>query len=249
MCPYARFQSAMFDRDTLIISYDPERGEPRGPRRRGLDYKAEGLGDCIECTLCVQVCPTGIDIRNGLQYQCIACGACVDACDSVMDKMGYPRGLIRYTTQNELELGQPRHLLRPRVLIYSGLLGAIAVALLVAVFLRIPLELDVIRDRNTLFREDADGRIENVYTLKIMNMDSRAHSYRLSATGIEGVTLRMDRPEIQVASGEVTEIPVTLSADPARLKERSTRVTFTLQASDSEKLKRVEEARFLGPAR
>jgi cytochrome c oxidase accessory protein FixG len=249
MCPYARFQSAMFDRDTLIISYDPKRGEPRGPRRRGLDYKAEGLGDCIECTLCVQVCPTGIDIRNGLQYQCIACGACVDACDAVMDKMGYPRGLIRYTTQNELELGEPRHLLRPRVLIYSGLLGAIAVALVIAVLLRIPLELDVIRDRNTLFREGADGRIENVYTLKIMNMDGHAHSYRLTAGGIDDLALRLDRAEIQVASGEVIEVPVTLSADPAWLKERSTRVSFTLQATDNERLKRVEEARFLGPGR
>jgi cytochrome c oxidase accessory protein FixG len=249
MCPYARFQSAMFDRDTLIISYDPKRGEPRGSRGRREDYKGRGLGECIDCTMCVQVCPTGIDIRNGLQYQCIACGACVDACDAVMDKMGYPRGLIRYTTQNELELGQPRHLLRPRVLVYSGLLAAIAAALAVAVLLRIPLGLDVIRDRNTLFREGADGRVENVYTLKIMNMDGRAHRYRLTAGGIEGVALRMDQDEIVVASGEVIEVPVTLSADSAWLKERSTRVTFTLQASDDDRLKRVEEARFLGPAR
>jgi cytochrome c oxidase accessory protein FixG len=249
MCPYARFQSAMFDRDTLIISYDTKRGEPRGSRARKEDYKGKGLGDCVDCTLCVQVCPTGIDIRNGLQYQCIACGACVDVCNSVMDKMGYPQGLIRYTTQNELELGKPRQLLRPRVLVYMGLLGAITAGLVAAVLMRIPLELDVIRDRNTLYREGEGGRIENVYTLKIMNMDGRDHSYRLSASGIEEIGLRMDKQEIPVASGEVVELPVTLTADPAWLKERSTRVSFTLQAIDNEKLKRVEEARFLGPGK
>jgi cytochrome c oxidase accessory protein FixG len=248
MCPYARFQSAMFDRDTLIISYDQKRGEPRGARRRTDDRGAKGLGDCVDCTLCVQVCPTGIDIRNGLQYQCIACGGCVDVCDTVMEKMGYAKGLVRYTTQNELDKGEPRKIFRPRVLVYSGILTAIAVALVVAVLLRTPLALDVLRDRNALFREASDGRIENVYTLKIMNMDTRAHTYRLSARGIEQIEVRADRTEIPVASGEVVELPVTLSADSAWLKVRSTPVDFVIEATDDPRQRVVEKTRFLGPA-
>jgi len=247
MCPYARFQSAMFDRDTLIISYDSQRGEPKGARGRKVDYKAQGLGDCIDCTLCVQVCPTGIDIRDGLQYQCIACGACVDVCDSVMAKMGYPKGLVRYTTQNELEGGLPRKILRPRVLIYSSLLGAIAMALVVAVLLRTPLELDVIRDRNALFRETTDGLIENVYTLKILNMDAESHRFRLTVSGIPGVALDADREVFDVGPGQVAELPVRLRVDPYNMKARSEKVVFELRAEDQPALRVKEEARFVGP--
>ncbi len=247
MCPYARFQSAMFDKNTLIISYDPARGEPRGARARGDDYKAAGKGDCIDCTLCVQVCPTGIDIRNGLQYQCIACGACVDVCDSVMDKMNYPRGLIRYTSENALG-GKPWRLWRPRVIIYSGLLAVIAVALVAAVLLRVPLQMDVLRDRNTLFREVDDDRIENVYTLKIMNMDSRPHAYTVSAAGIDDLRLRLDRESLVVAPGEVVDVPVRLQAKADHLDARSVPVTFTLTATDDPRLTVEETARFLGPA-
>jgi cytochrome c oxidase accessory protein FixG len=247
MCPYARFQGAMFDRNTLIISYDPARGEPRGSRQRGKEPKLQGLGDCIDCTLCVQVCPTGIDIRNGLQVGCIACAACVDVCDSVMDKMGYPKGLIRYTSENALE-GKPVKLLRPRVLIYTGILTAIVAALLIAVLLRVPLKVDVLRDRNALFRETFDGLIENTYTLKVMNMDNETHRYVLSAHGIEGLQLRTDRPEITVAAGEVAEVPVSLQADPASLTQRSTPVYFRLQAIDTDDLATEQGARFLGPA-
>jgi cytochrome c oxidase accessory protein FixG len=195
----------------------------------------------------VQVCPTGIDIRHGLQYQCIACAACVDVCDSVMDRMGYPRGLIRYTTQNELEVGRPRRILRPRVLVYSTLLGAIAIALVVAVLLRVPLELDAIRDRNQLYRETADGRVENVYTLKILNMDTRPHSYRLRATGVEGLAVAFDRAEISAAGGEVIELPVRVQAAPARLAARSTPIRFVLEAEDDPRLRKEEPARFVGP--
>ena len=165
MCPYARFQSAMFDKDTLIISYDKARGEPRGSRKKALDHRSAGLGDCIDCTICVQVCPTGIDIREGLQYQCIACAACVDACDQVMERMNYPKGLIQYTTENAAA-GQPVRLFRPRLLVYGLILVALAVALGVSLGLRTPLELDVIRDRNALYRQTSDGMVENVYTLK-----------------------------------------------------------------------------------
>jgi len=246
MCPYARFQGAMFDRNTLIISYDPARGEQRGARKRGADPKLQGLGDCIDCTLCVQVCPTGIDIRNGLQIGCIACAACVDVCDSVMDKMGYPKGLIRYTSENALE-GKPVKLFRPRVLIYSGILALIATTLVIAVLLRVPLKLDVIRDRNALYRETVDEKIENTYTLKIMNMDNEAHRYVLSARGIEGLQLRSDRADIAVAAGEVVEAPVSLLADPRNLSQRSTPVYFRVQASDTDGLSAEHHARFLGP--
>ncbi len=245
MCPYARFQGAMFDRNTLIISYDEDRGEPRGSRKRGDDYKSAGKGDCIDCTLCVQVCPTGIDIRNGLQYQCIACAACVDVCDSVMGKMGYPKGLIRYTSENAMEHKSWR-VLRPRVLIYSGLLALIAAALVIAVLLRVPLKLDVLRDRNALYRETFDGQIENSYTLKVMNMDSSTHRFIITARGIEGLKLQQDRPEVTVAAGEVREVPVRLQADEHNLKQRSTPIYFRVQTEDNE-LSTEQTARFLGP--
>jgi cytochrome c oxidase accessory protein FixG len=248
MCPYARFQSAMFDRDTLIISYDGARGEPRGSRRRGGDYRKEGLGSCIDCTLCVQVCPTGIDIRDGLQYQCIACGACVDVCDTVMEKMEYPRGLIRYTTQNELEQGAVRRILRPRVLVYGAILSAIGLALVISVLLRVPLDVDAIRDRNSLFRETPEGLIENVYTLRIMNMDTHPHVYTLSANGIPSLTLKTDQTRIAAASGDVIEVPVRLQADANDLKQRSTQIKFILRADDDARMKVDETARFLGPA-
>jgi cytochrome c oxidase accessory protein FixG len=246
MCPYARFQGAMFDPNTLIISYDEKRGEPRGARGRVVDPRSQNLGDCIDCTLCVQVCPTGIDIRKGLQYQCIACAACVDVCDTVMDKMGYPRGLIRYTTENALE-GKPSRILRPRVLVYGSLLAAIAVALVVSVLLRVPLDLDVVRDRNSLYRETNEGWIENVYTLRVLNMDDRPHSYRVSATGIDGLILLTDVERLAIETGQVREIAVRLQADPAVLTERSTRVAFRVEAEGEPKLVATEEARFLGP--
>jgi cytochrome c oxidase accessory protein FixG len=246
MCPYARFQSAMFDRDTLVISYDEKRGEPRGSRKRSADYRALGLGDCIDCTMCVQVCPTGIDIREGLQYECIACSACIDACDDVMDKMGYEPGLIRYTTENAME-GKRTRILRPRVVVYLAILLVLGSALLYSLLTRVPLELDVIRDRNRLFRETDTGLIENVYTLKIINMDSVAHTYRLTAGGIPGLQLLTDAAQIQAAPGEVKELPVRLRAAEADLTERSSGVVFELQDLEGANLEVREEARFLGP--
>jgi cytochrome c oxidase accessory protein FixG len=246
MCPYARFQGAMFDKNTLIISYDKVRGEPRGARGRVVDPKAQNLGHCIDCTLCVQVCPTGIDIRNGLQYQCIACAACVDVCDTVMAKMNYPKGLIRYTTENALE-GKPSRILRPRVILYGSLLVAIGAALVISVLLRVPLDIDVVRDRNTLYRETAEGLVENVYTLRVLNKDNEAHTYRLSATGIEGMVLHGETENIAIGSGDVRELAVRLEADPARLKERSSKITFHVEATDNPRLRDSEEARFLGP--
>ena len=214
MCPYARFQSAMFDRDTLIVTYDPVRGEPRGSRSRKADPKALGLGACVDCGLCVQVCPTGIDIRKGLQYECISCAACIDVCDGVMDKMNYPRGLIRQTTQNGLD-GQWtqsqmwRRIFRPRVLVYSGVLLALTVGLLTSLVVRTPLKVDVVRDRAALSRIVAGGRLENVYRIQIMNATETEQQYRLSATGLEGLELASDT-EVTVGPAESRWVPVRL---------------------------------------
>ena len=248
MCPYARFQSAMFDSDTLIIAYHPERGEPRGSRRRGTDPKQAGLGDCIDCNVCVQVCPTGIDIRDGLQYECIACSACIDGCDEIMDKMNYPRGLIRYTTENAA-LGNPQHILRPRVMVYATILLLLCGMLVTHLVQRIPLELDVIRDRNTLYRETRDGLIENVYTLKILNMDSRPHRYILTADGIDGLKLVLDAPEIVVEAGTVQQFIARIQADEYNMESRSVSIKFHLQATEANHLSTTEEARFVGPGK
>ncbi|MDT8282479.1 MAG: cytochrome c oxidase accessory protein CcoG [Gammaproteobacteria bacterium] len=247
MCPYARFQSAMFDHDTMIISFDESRGLPKGPRKKTVDKVESGLGDCIDCTICVQVCPTGIDIRDGLQYQCIGCAACIDACDDVMDKMGYERGLIRYTTENSLQ-GMQTHILRPRVIVYALILLGVTVGAFYSIITRTPIALDVIRDRNSLYRETNDGMIENVYNIKLLNMDSQPHSYTLTAEGIPGLVLKMDAKELFVKSGKVIELPVRVQVDAYNLKQRSSGITFTLKADDRDDLFAVEDARFLGPA-
>jgi cytochrome c oxidase accessory protein FixG len=246
MCPYARFQSAMFDKDTLIISYDEARGEPRGPRRRGTAARTVGLGDCIDCTLCVQVCPTGIDIRHGLQYECIACGACIDACDDVMDKMGSPRGLIRYTTEHALH-ATAAHVVRARMLVYASLLVLASGALLYSLFTRMPLILDVIRDRNALYREVRGARIENAYSLKVINLDDKAHAYRLGVSGMPGLELIAPLEPITVASGSVSNIPARLEA-PATAAGGVHRIVLTLTALDAPRIEVHEKTRFIGPA-
>jgi polyferredoxin len=297
MCPYARFQGAMFDRDTLIIAYDPMRGEPRGPRKRTLrdvfargrglldvatayDYvfratrhpsaadnrlqaagtimlgeanaearplpkfAPEELGDCIDCTICVQVCPTGIDIRNGLQYECIACGACVDACNDVMDKMGYARGLIRYTTQNAIDGGQTR-VARPRILVYTVLLVALVAAWAWGVTTRSSLIVDVLRDRNALYRSAADGSIENGYTLKLVNKAGEARAFHVEvASNTPGVALRqLDQP-IRAEAEEVLSLPLVLTA-PASVKGRQD-VVFTVRSEDGSASETVDST-FFGP--
>ena len=214
MCPYARFQSAMFDKDTLIVSYDTARGEPRGSRSRKADLSTLALGACVDCTLCVQVCPTGIDIREGLQYECIGCAACIDVCDTVMDKMNYPRGLIRFSTQNAMAgKWSPqqtlRRVLRPRVLVYSAVLLALCVALLWSLVQRTPLKVDVVRDRAALSRIVAGGKLENVYRLQVMNATEQPQRYRISANGLEGLVLASE-PELEVGPAESRWVAVRL---------------------------------------
>ncbi len=297
MCPYARFQSAMFDRNTLIIAYDPMRGEPRGPRKKGsltsvlerargliektaaYDYvfraahhhtaadnlvaargntaiadpglKAEPLpkfapdelGDCIDCTICVQVCPTGIDIRNGLQYECIACGACIDACNEVMDKVGYPHGLIRYATQNEID-GKPSKVLRPRIIAYGLLLLALLIAWGWSVTHRSELIVEVLRDRNALYRETATGA-QNDYTLKLVNKTQVARSYRISLKAPDGLTLQKGEVTVQTTAEQVLSMPMTVVANSKVAGKRD--IAFVVEATDGSSREEIKTS-FFGPA-
>jgi len=221
MCPYARFQGVMFDQDTLVITYDEARGDPRGARRKGVVPASVGKGDCTDCGICVQVCPTGIDIRNGLQYECIGCAACIDACDQVMDRMEYPRGLIRYSTENALRQhwGRKeilRHVVRPRTLIYGAFLVLITFAMIAGLAMRTDLRVDIIRDRATLAREVSDGQIENVYRLQIMNMVERERTVEIRVDGLDGATLQEGEPIVlpAAATGAAT-VQVRVPADAA----------------------------------
>ena len=247
MCPYARFQSAMFDSDTLVISYDPERGEPRGGRKRNTDYRAAGLGDCIDCNMCVQVCPTGIDIRDGLQIECIACAACIDICDSVMDRMSYPRGLVRYTSDRALTEKRQLKILRPRVLIYGGLLLALIVGFVATIGARTPVRLDAIRDRNMLYREVAGGEIENVFSLKLLNLDTQAHRYVISLEGPDGMRLELEGDDLSLDSGEVRRIPVRVLMSRDAIPGIGVDIVFRAQAEDAPRLEADAESRFIGP--
>jgi len=244
MCPYARFQSSMFDQDTLIVTYDPERGEPRGPRRRGTEPRELGLGDCIDCMLCVQVCPTGIDIREGLQYECIACAACIDACDSVMDKMEYPRGLIRYSTEHALE-HKRYNLWRPRTIVYSVILLTLLAGLVSSLVLSQPVILDVMRDRNTLYRDIGRAGIENSYTMRVVNKHNRDHTYRISVSGLDGITIRTDT-EFLVPAESVHTLPVSVTV-PHEAAAGGNVIEFRLQSIDDSSIAVVGESRFRGP--
>ena len=245
MCPYARFQSVMFDQDTLIVSYDPRRGEHRGPRRKDADYKAQDLGDCIDCKMCVQVCPTGIDIRDGLQIECIGCAACIDACDSIMEKMDYPKGLISYTTEHNLS-GKKTHLARPRLIGYAIALTAMMGLFAWAVHARSLVELDVIKDR-VLYRENEAGRIENVYTLKIMNKAQRDITYVIEASGLDGLVYE-GKHEITAQAGEVLSLPIELSIEPEKLPSSTNEIMFRVRASDDATINNDADSRFIGPS-
>lgn len=246
MCPYARFQSVMFDRDTLVVSYDRARGEPR---RRGArkSSRQEPAGDCVDCGLCVQVCPTGIDIRDGLQYECITCAACVDACDQVMARIGRPRGLIDYTTENTLN-GRRSRVLRPRLIGYGLVMVVMMGWFAAGLVQRVPLQVDVLRDRNQLYRLTADGRIENSYRLEILNKDQQAHDYRLSLEAPEGLTLVQGNPTFTLAGGEHRSLPVTVSGDPYAGEVRSATVRFRVSSSEPRStMETTHEARFIAP--
>lgn len=232
MCPYARFQSAMFDKDTFTVTYDAARGENRGPRsKKDVNYKEKGLGDCIDCNLCVHVCPTGIDIRNGLQYECINCGACIDACDDTMTKMGYPKGLISYTTEHTLQ-GRPAKIFRPKLVGYFMVLLVVSGAFMINLAIRKPLELDIIRDRGALYRETPEGLIENTYTLGIINKSQQPKTFVLSVTGIDGL-IWIGPDEVSLAGGESRNVVVSLALDPYDVSLPILPLTFSIQHLDN----------------
>lgn len=250
MCPYARFQSAMFDRDTLIITYDAQRGEPRGAVSRGEDRRSSGRGDCVDCGFCVQVCPTGIDIRNGLQYECIGCAACIDACNHVMGKNALPPGLIRYTTTRALDQHLDArqvlsHVLRPRTLIYTGILWAIIGALVVSVATRVPLKVDVIRDRRALAREVEGDRVENVYRLQVMNTSEQRHAYRVATEGLDGLQVASD-PAFEVEASATRSIVVRLQAPRDAIPPGSNRIALGIRSTDDAAIGVTEKTVFFG---
>jgi len=247
MCPYARFQSAMFDKDTLIVSYDPARGEPRGARKRtGRDERPEErrLGDCIDCTLCVQVCPTGIDIRNGLQYQCIGCAHCIDACNQVMDKMGYDPGLIRYTTEHELAGGRT-HWLRARSVGYAVALAVMITAFSIALVSRTPFEVDVLRERGELYQLNTAGEVVNQYRLRVLNKSQQQQSFDLAIES--DLPLRIvSKAVLEVEPGELLDVPLALATPREAVTVPSTPVEVELCATDGGAC-REQKTTFLGP--
>ncbi|MBL8439531.1 MAG: cytochrome c oxidase accessory protein CcoG [Zoogloeaceae bacterium] len=253
MCPYARFQGVMFDPDTLVITYDVERGEPRGTRKKGVDPRVVGKGDCVDCGICVQVCPTGIDIRNGLQYECIGCAACIDACDQVMEKMSYPKGLIRYSTENAIKKHWGRkeifgHVLRPRTLIYGGILAAICVAFLWGLATRAPLRVDILRDRATLAREVDGGWIENVYRLQIMNMTEAERAFEITVSGLENIRLEGGSKEFRIPAAAIESVAIQVQIPPDAARPGSSNpIYLEVKAVDDPSVFVREKSTFLMP--
>ena len=251
MCPYARFQGVMFDPDTLTITYDTERGEPRGSRKKGVIPISIAKGDCVDCSICVQVCPTGIDIRDGLQYECIGCAACIDACDQVMEKMDYPKGLIRYSTEHAIEqhwgwweiVG---HIVRPRIFIYSAILGAICVAFVWGIVNKASLRVDVIRDRAVLAREVEGGLIENIYRLHVINVSEAPHRYALSVSGLPGIDMVGERI-LEVPAAGARTFAVQVRVPPESGKKGSNQIFFDVKSLADEKVAVHEKASFLQP--
>ena len=255
MCPYARFQSVMFDKDTLVVTYDPVRGEPRGARRKSdqaiASQAASKRGDCIDCGVCVHVCPTGIDIRKGMQYECIGCAACIDGCNEVMDKLSLPRGLIRYSTENAIagknaEKDILPRMFRPRILIYASILFVIVGALFTALHLRTPFKADILRDRGSLARELGGGVIENNYRLQMINAAEQGVSYHLKASGLPG--LQVSPSEIRVDAASTRLIAIAIQAPGETVPAGSTKIVLEIEALDGSATV-MEKTTFYGPRR
>jgi len=245
MCPYARFQSVMFDHDTLIITYDQARGEPRGSRSKSADYKAKGLGDCVDCGICVQVCPTGIDIRQGLQYECIGCAACIDGCNQVMGKMGYPEGLIRYSSEHALEqkldfATMLRRVFRPRILVYTVVLWAIIIAAALTLGNRVPVKVDVIRDRIAMAAPD-DPLVQNVYRLAIMNTSEQPRQFRISVAGLDGLELESETQPITIDGASQRVIPVRLRIAKQQTVPGANPIVFTVKTVGTDEAIVIDE--------
>jgi len=244
MCPYARFQSVMYDENTLAVSYNKERGDPRGSRKRNIERKDDDLGDCVDCRMCVQVCPTGIDIRDGLQYECIGCAICIDACDAIMDKMNYQKGLISYTTKNTLEGRESKHT-RPKSIAYAVSLVLMTMIFSYFIATRTPLALDVMKDRGALFQLNGLGKFENSYVITAVNMTDIAHDFQLLVSGIDGIKFTTSS-RLRIEAGEVFTLPTTLEVDPKNMQTSAYPIIFELIADDDKQLQTTSESRFLG---
>jgi len=244
MCPYARFQSVMFDRDTLIISYDAARGDARGSRKKDDNPAALGLGDCIDCYMCVQVCPTGIDIRDGLQMDCIGCAACIDACDDVMDKMGYARGLVSYTSEAALA-GEPTRILRPRLVAYASAIIIMLGALWFALDARELVDMSVVKDRTVLYRKNSDGNIVNVYRLKITNKTQAPAHYELQIANDARLSLTRHYT-LDLKPGEIVDMPISVIMTGTSAESGMAHFDFVLV--DSVNSHTHEAANFIYPA-
>ena len=242
MCPYSRFQAVMFDKDTLIVAYDTARGENRGRRKRKEDPKKLGLGDCVDCNLCVEVCPAGIDIRNGMQYECINCGLCIDACDDTMDKFGYAKGLIKYTSEHALA-GKSVSKFRLKLVGYGVFTVLLFVLMGLWAFNRVPLETSILRDRNALYRVNYEGLVENTYTLRIINKTQKTLHFNITSDGVLGGILDVSK-NIKIGPGVMHRVPVTIIADGYDLKKKITDVNFTIQAVEDPEVKLVKTSRF-----
>ena len=241
-CPYSRFQSVMFDKDTLVVTYDNKRGEKRGPRKRKADPSALNLGDCVDCNLCVEVCPAGIDIRNGLQYECINCGLCIDACNDTMDKFGYKKGLIKYASEKQME-GAKTNPFRLKLVGYGTLTALLIMAMFTWMLQRTPIEASVLRDRNALYRVTYEGLIENPYTLTIINKTQRPLHYTIAIKGLEGASLYS--PDLTlVEPGLMKNIPVTVTAQGDDIKNKVSKLKFVITAKENPTISITKESKF-----
>ncbi|HJV07484.1 MAG TPA: cytochrome c oxidase accessory protein CcoG [Chromobacteriaceae bacterium] len=250
MCPYARFQGAMFDRNTLIISYDANRGEPRGPQRKQADSQSKA-GHCIDCGICVQVCPTGIDIRQGLQYTCIGCAACIDACDNVMDKIGAPRGLIRYTSEATLEQQLPepgfgQRLRQPRVLFYLLLVGSVLALSLMSLLNRPTFKADIMRDRASLVRETNDGWLENSYSIRLTNATEAPQRLALGVEGLPGIRLADGPRVVTLPPTQTITLGVRAQVEPQHADKGAHDIHFVVRSLTHDGVIRREQSSFIG---
>jgi len=243
ICPYARFQSVMFDKNTLIISYDQQRGEPRGSLKESDNRK--NFGSCIDCKLCVQVCPTGIDIRDGLQMECIGCAACVDACNSVMDKIDFPRGLIRYDTENSLNKKKTQ-IIRPRLVASLALLCTISSIFFYILLTRIPLQFEVSHDHRNLYRLTANGFVENSYTLALSNMAQQPQTLSIQLEGLKDIQY-VGPKVVTLAPGESTVVPVTITSSADSLTSFNTPIDFVVKSTTDQRIKKTSGSNFFRP--
>jgi len=233
----------MFNENTMIVGYDQQRGEPRGHRSK--QSEKPNLGDCIECQMCVQVCPTGIDIRDGLQYECIGCALCIDACDSIMTKINSPKGLIRYASEKEFTTGKPQRTFNIGTIGYGAAL-IMAISIFISVMAQRPqAELSALRDRGSLYVENGLGQIENFYTLKLVNKRETKDTFRLSVRS--SFPVKVSQENLPIGAGEVITYTIILEVAPEQLLEASSPIEFISQSLTDPNLRAVAQSKFLGP--